>query len=116
MHIGGGEKDFVVVIGDEVDAVTLAQLLIKKFGGGTLVRVEPLMLDRRFDQEYDEVGQALSIYKGNPSLYKKNNEDLGFQAQPNYYNNNNPNYYPPPTYPYYYAYQAPFNDPICSIM
>ncbi len=72
------------------------------------------MLHCRFYQEYDEVGQSLSIYQGNPSFNNKNNEVLGFQALPNSYKN--PDYYPPPTYPYYYAYQAPVNDSSCSIM
>lgn len=95
--IGGDDKNILVVIGNEVDAVTLTKSLIKKLGSATLVRVVPLN-DGRFDQEQAE---ASMIYQGQSNNYGDYNF---YQPKYSYYNPPVPQYPPPP---YYYQYQRP---------
>lgn len=94
--IGGDDKNILIVIGNEVDAVTLTKSLIKKLGSATLVRVVPLN-DGRFDQEQAE---ASMIYLGQSNNYGDYNFGL---PKYGYYNPPVPQYPPP----YYYQYQRP---------
>ncbi|KAL1820858.1 hypothetical protein ACET3Z_015727 [Daucus carota] len=108
VKIGGEDKDIVIVIGNEVDAVTLTHSLVKKFGSATtLVRVEPFF--NRGSGEDDEAAASV-MYQGQHKYYGT------YYGQPaSYYYNPPPQYYPPPPQ-YYYSYDRPIDDSGCSIM
>lgn len=102
MKIGGEDRDILIVIGNEVDAVTLTHALVKKFSGATLVRVEPFMNRRSFGE--DDEASASIIYEGQRKYYGSNYYD-----QP-------VSYYNPPPPQYYYSCERPAYDSSCSIM
>ncbi|KAK1399179.1 hypothetical protein POM88_009042 [Heracleum sosnowskyi] len=95
--MGGDDKNILIVIGNEVDAVTLTRSLIKKIGNATLVRVVPLD-DGRFDPEQAEASMSYEGQSNNYGDYTYGQPKYG------YYNLPVPQYYPPP---YYYQYQRP---------
>lgn len=103
MKIGGEDKDIMIVIGNDVDVVTLTHALFKKFGGTTLVRVESFM-SYQFGQDDDQAA-ASKIY-GQPKYYG------------NYYGQTFSYYNPPQQYPpqYYYPCDRPVDNSGCSIM
>lgn len=97
--IGGEDKNTLIVIWNQVDAVALTRALIKKIGSATLVRMVPLN-DGGFDQE--QAGASM-IYEGQSN----NNYGNYKYGQPiSYYNSSVVPQYPPDTY-YYHQYQKP---------
>ncbi|XP_074365191.1 heavy metal-associated isoprenylated plant protein 47-like [Apium graveolens] len=105
VKIGGDDKNIVTVIGNEVDAVSLTQSLVKKFGSATLVRVEQVVKVYGFDQ--DQFRGASMIYEGQPADNYRNN-----YSQPMSFYNSPVVQYPPQ---YYYPCERP-GESGCSIM